>query len=139
MNSIFKTSLKATLFATFLMWFLNIGEWNLLEAIPFILLSSIPIWLVCYISIVVTILPIYSIEKNKLTNRQIFNKYFPYYTIVSFLICVFLMISEDFEMIFVYFLITAFFTASLSWIWLFNKENTPIKIEPKLLQNETKL
>lgn len=138
MNSVFNTSLKSTALATFLIWFLTIGKWNFFDAIPFIVLSIIPIWLVCYLSILTTIVPFYQFEKNRFTNQQIFNKYFPYYTIVCFGICTTFLFFTYYNITSVYFFTTVFLTASMSWIWLFKEKTNPIKMNLKLLQNETK-
>lgn len=139
MKNIFKTSIKSTALATFLIWGLNINKWQLFEDFPFILLTVIPIWLVCYASIITTIVPFYQFEKSRLSSEQIFKKFFPYYTIACFVICITLIIYTNFERYTISFLTTAFFTATQSWIWLFKKENCTLKYEPKLLNNEVEL
>ena len=114
------TAIKAAALATFLIWFLNMQ--NNFESIMLLLVivSFIPIFIVCYIMILISIVPFYTYNNN-LKNHIIFNKYFPIYAITFFVICSF--IAQNNQHIFLYkFLITAFLTAMQSWIWFFKKK-----------------
>lgn len=88
------------------------------DLVVLILLSFIPIFLVVAIVIIGTICPIYWLtKKESFNNLQIFKTYFPYYTIVAFLICVFGIIISDFEIYLIAFYVSAFITSSQSWVW----------------------
>jgi len=138
MERSFSTSIKATVFAAILMWSLIMHIEFSVEMLPFILLSIIPIWLVCFFSILITIAPFYYFNKNRLTNHNIFKKYFPYYSVFSFIGCIAMCIISEFYDFVISFFTIAFFTAILSWIWFFKVEETIEIITPKLLENDTK-
>ena len=127
----FSTAYKSTLFCAILIWSINLlcfasyDEINL-KSISIILLlfalSIIPMYIVIYLMILLTITPIYSYERNKLSKKEIFKKYFPYYAIVFFGICMFLGIRFS-SLFIVNFMITVFLTAMQSWIWFFKKRD----------------
>lgn len=139
MEKSFNVSVKAAVFATFtFLTPITISKEVSVEVIPFILLFLILIWLVCFFSILIAIVPFYSFNKNSLTNHQIFKKYFPYFSICCFVGCMAICIYSNFEEFIIIFFTTAFFTAILSWVWFFKDEDyTAEIITPKLLQNET--
>lgn len=125
MNRSISTSLKATALATTLIWVLNSNSNNFnIKNVPFILLSAIPIWIVCFTSILFTIVPFSAIQKVKTSNKQAFKKYFPYYSICAFMGCVSACIYTNFNEFVINFFTTAFLTATISWVWFFkNDEN----------------
>jgi len=137
MNRLFSTSLKATVFSTLLIWVLNANEHNFnIEIAPFIILSTIPIWIVCFTSIVVTIVPFSTYKKVKTSNKQLFKRYFPYYSIFVFIGCVIACMYSNFNEFVINFFVTTFFTATISRVWFFKNEEKYIIPEIKLLQNE---
>lgn len=119
---IFKTSLKCTFFSSSLFWLIgneNIGN-------EFLLLWLISIFILFFISlimIVTTILPIHEFEKNRLNKNQFVKKYFPYYAIIFFTICFASLVESNFNKFMLTVTITAFFTAMMSWFWLFKTKN----------------
>jgi len=127
----FKTSYKSTLFCAIFIWSLNIfcfanfNDINI-RSISLVLLlfilSAIPIFIVIYLMVLLTITPIYFYKKNKLGKEAIFKKYFPYYAITFFGTCLYLGIRY-WELFIINFLITAFLTAMQSWIWFFKKRD----------------
>ena len=93
------------------------------DLVVLILLSFIPIFLVVAIVIIGTICPIYWLAKKEdFNNLKIFKTYFPYYTTIAFLICVFGIIISDFDIYLIAFYLSAFITSSQSWVW-FAKED----------------
>jgi hypothetical protein len=137
MNRSFSTSLKSTALATTLIWVLNIrGNYFTFEIVPFVLLSIIPIWIVCYISILITIVPFSVYEEGKITNKQLFKKYFPYYSICVFFGCVAICINSNFEIFVIIFFATVFFTTIITWVWFFKEEEMNTQ---KHINNDTKL
>jgi FtsH-binding integral membrane protein len=123
MKRLFSTSLKATVLATLLIWVLNANEHNFnIEIAPFIVLSTIPIWIVCFTSITLTIVPFSAFKKLKTSNKQVFKRYFPYYSICMFIGCVTACVYSSFDEFVITFFITAFFTATISWVWFFKKK-----------------
>lgn len=120
MNRLFSTSLKATVVATTLIWVLNAkGHLFNLDNIPYILISIVPIWLVCFTSIILTIVPFSLFEKGKNTNKQVFNTFFPYYSICAFIVSITAFIYSDFNEVAINFFTTTFFTVIASWVWFF--------------------
>ena len=128
-NKIIKVVLKSTLIAAVLFWTISLSAGRFGSYIFLVfLLSMIPIFMLCLLTILLTIMPFYWIEKGKLKNDEIFRKYFPYHSITTFGICSFFLLSEKFDIYMCAFFITAFFTLNQSWIWLYKTKN-PIKNE----------
>lgn len=136
MNRSFSVSLKATALATTLVWFLNISDGDAaIQMVPYVILSTIPIWIVCFTSIILTIVPFNEYKKGEITNKEIFQKYFPYYSICIFIGCATACIYFSFDIFAISFFSTVFFTATTSWFWFFKNDKKSIKLEIKLLQN----
>ncbi len=115
-----QTALKSTLLATILLWSLaGILEGASTEAIPFIFLSTIPIFIICFFALLFTIAPFHSLYESNMENENIYKRFFPYYAIVVFGISVISIIQSNFDSIFIIFFTTTFFTAMQSWIWFF--------------------
>ena len=110
--------LKAILFATLLFWTLFISENTNSNMSYFVLLSIIPIAIICSITIFITITPFFWLAKENVTDKEIFKKYFPYYSIIAFGISSYFIISTNFEGFVCAFFITAFFTLMQSWVWI---------------------
>jgi hypothetical protein len=111
------TLLKAICLATGLFWILIISEdFNQISLL--ILISIIPITIVCSITIIVTITPFFWLAKENVSNHEIFKKYFPYYSIINFGISLYFIIDTNFENFICAFFITAFITLMQSWIWI---------------------
>ncbi|MFY0629973.1 MAG: hypothetical protein JXR05_06295 [Flavobacteriaceae bacterium] len=123
-SNIPSTLLKSSLLATLIFWGLIIAEGFNIEVIPFIIASIIPISIICSLTIMITIVPFYYIEENYMSNRKIFKKYFPYYSISIFGICSYCIVSLNFESFVCIFFITAFFTLMQSWIWIYKTPTT---------------
>ncbi|AOW21748.1 hypothetical protein [Urechidicola croceus] len=118
-----QTALKAALFATCLFWLLiGVSDEFFLGIIPLIFLSIIPIFIICLIAIITTIIPIYWLLGGNLCKVQFFKKYFPFYSIIVFGLCLFGIYNFDFKDFIIRFFTTAFFTSIQSWIWLFKTE-----------------
>jgi hypothetical protein len=111
------TLLKAIFIATILFWALIIPEmFN--QIFILIILSIIPIAIVCSLTIIVTITPFFWLAKEGVTDQEIFKKYFPFYAIIAFSISLYFMIDTKFESFTCAFFITAFLTLMQSWIWI---------------------
>ncbi|SDX09392.1 hypothetical protein SAMN05444411_10379 [Lutibacter oricola] len=125
------TSLRATITAIFLNWSLNILCYGKIQktdlddlpiVFAFFIISSIIISVICYISVILTIVPFYKISITKFNPKEIFKRYFPYYAIVSFVICTGLAFNMNIiEPFIINFIITVFLTSVTSWIWFFKK------------------
>ena len=134
-NNLTSILLKATILATLLFWILIFSENSINESfiIVVIILSIIPISIVCSFVILITIMPFYWLEQNKLNEKEIFKKYFPYYSIITFCICSYFIISTNLESFICAFIITAFFTLMQTWVWagkiivVHKKMNTNLK------------
>lgn len=106
--------------ATIIFWTLilsEIGDDGLFMAV-IIVISYIPIFIVCSVAILFTIVPLFLFEKKELEYHKMFDKYFPYYSIIVFLTSSYFIITSNFDKSVCVFLITAFFTLMQSWIWI---------------------
>lgn len=125
--------LKATSLATILFWTLISTEDIGTEIYFFIIPSIIPIAIVCSLTVVITIMPFFGLEKENVPNNKIFKKYFPYYSSIAFSLCSYFIYNSNFEKVVCAFFITAFFTLMQSWVWLckvpadLQKKNTNLK------------
>jgi hypothetical protein len=119
-NNLIPILFKASAFATILFWILIFSEKFESESfiIAILILSIIPILIVCSLTILFTIAPFFLFKKNNISNDEIFKKYIPYYSIIIFGISTYYMISTKFNNIVCAFFITAFFTLIKSWIWI---------------------
>lgn len=118
------TTFKATALASILFWILMLGPKDDSEYLIFLPVSVIVLFLICLGMISGTIVPIYWIEKNNLTNPQIFRKYFPYYAILFFAFCCFLFIKFNFDFMLLKLISIAFITAMQTWIWFFKPKTS---------------
>lgn len=117
------TILKATLLTTIIFWvFVFYNEFDL-GMIPYILLSIIPISFICSLTIVFTIMPFFWFVKGNTSKEIIFKKYFPFYSIIVFLLFIYPVISSDFQEYVIVFFLIAFFILMQSWIWLCKPDN----------------
>lgn len=114
---------KSSLLAGLIFWIVGGTEgFNSVTIIPIIFISYIPIFICCALTILVTICPFYWLaEKNSLSKRDVFNRYYPYYSIVCFGLCSYGIYSNTHETFFIGFFISIFITTMQSWIW-FAKE-----------------
>jgi len=112
------TLCKATLLATTIFWILVYSEGVNTNAFVFIFPSMFLIFIVCSITILVTITPFFWLAKEDKTDKEIFKKYFPYYSIIAFAIAMYFIISGNFDKFTCVFFTTAFFTLMQSWIWI---------------------
>ncbi|PQJ79251.1 hypothetical protein [Polaribacter porphyrae] len=119
-NNMMPILLKAALFATVLFWTLILSEKfeKGYFIIAIIIISIIPIFIICSLAVLYTILPLFLLEKKDLNSHEMFQKYFPYYAIIIFGICCFFVVNSNFDEPEFMFAITVFFTLMQSWIWL---------------------
>ncbi len=117
--------LKSTILATCLFWIPIMSKDFQSDMILFVFLSIIPISLCCAFTILLTIAPFFwfhgkaSSDGSVHRNKVIFNKYFPFYAITTFSLCLYGTIKFSFA---ISFFISVFFTTMQSWIW-FAKNN----------------
>ena len=135
-----KTNLASTVFkaitlATVVFWLFILSEESHYNITIFIFFSIIPISIVVFFSITVTIMPFFWGKNEKISKQNVFYKYFPYYSIIVFSICSFCVIISNFDFYVSSFCITAFITLMQSWIWLCK----PKKRIHKLTENKLKV
>jgi hypothetical protein len=125
-NNIPATLLKSSLLATIIFWLVIVTsvEFNLDTLPPLLIISIVPISIVCSLTILITVVPFYVIEKNNMSNREIFKKHFPFYSIFVFGISSYCIVNSNFESFVCAFFITAFFTLMQSWIWIYKTPTT---------------
>lgn len=111
------TSLKATGLSALLFWLIILADTPDILSIPVILFSMIPIFLCCLLTIVFSVFPFYWFLEGKLSPKQIFNIYFPYYSIICFIICAFCICLFNFDTVAIAFFSSAFFTLLQAWVW----------------------
>lgn len=113
---------KSSLLAASIFWIIILSDTFEWEMIPYIFLSLIPIYIICALTILITICPIFWFLKNDNYNKQqIFKTYFPLYTILMFSLCVYYVYKTSTDIIVLSFFISAFITTTQSWVW-FTKE-----------------
>lgn len=125
-NNIASTLFRASNLAFIIFW-VQIAITNIQTITfigPFIILSYLLIYIVCTITIFVTILILYYLVRNKLSNREIFKKFFPYSAILIFCFCACFVIGSKFDTNTCIFFITVFFTLMQSWIWICSPNKT---------------
>jgi len=114
--------LKSTLLATLIFWTINFTEEMDINYVPIVILSIIPIFICCAITITLTICPIFwLLENEKMSKKRIFKTCFPIYSIIAFSLCAKSIYTIQSEIFFISFLITAYITTAQSWVW-FAKE-----------------
>ena len=120
-----KTIFKSTLLATIIFWLIILCKERFYPFMILVIpLSMIPIGICCSVVILLTILPFFwNPEKSNKDNNTIFKKYFPFYSITSFSLCLygFIKVEEIYC-----FWVSAFFTSLQAWIWL-TKANAKIE------------
>ena len=79
--------------------------------------------------IIFTVLPFYYIEYERSNTRMMFKKFFPYYTIVCFSCCLFIIITQNFEEISILLFSIAYVTAAQSWVWFFKPKKNELNNE----------
>ena len=110
--------LKASLLATVLFWTLDISAGYYDQISPLMILSIIPILILCSLAIWITIMPFFWLKSKNISTDAIFKKYFPYYSIIAFSLCSYFIIASNFANVVCVFFITAFFTLMQSWVWI---------------------
>lgn len=93
----------------------------------FIVLSIIPISIVCSTFILFTIFPFFWRKSNKVSKANIFRTYFPFYAIIVFGFSLFGTIIAKFYIFPISFFASAFFTTMQAWVWFSRdyKNKTP--------------
>lgn len=118
MNTL-KNICNSTLLATTVFWMILGSDQFNLDDISFVLLSMIPIFICCAVTISFTICPLFSwFVSEHFDRKQVFKTFFPVYNIVVFEICVALIVACRFENFSIAFSAAAFVSTSQSWIWM---------------------
>jgi len=119
MNNIIIVSFKAAITAALLFF---IGERFDFEIVPLLGITFIITFIIALAMIITTIVPLKIYNNNVLfkDNRAFFKRFFPYYTVISALLCIALLL-KDFESILLSILASGFITSQLTWLWLFKK------------------
>ena len=114
---------KSTLLAMCIFWIINFTKNISMDLAGFALLSAIPIFICVSLVIIITICPVFwFLKKDNVSNYAIAKKYFPYYIIVMFALCLMGIITSRSDVYSISFFITVFITTAQSWVW-FAKEN----------------
>lgn len=123
-NNLKSTLFKSSMLATILFLLIDISTHSYYHISPFMILYIIPISILCSLAILITIMPFIWLEKENKSKIEIFNKYFPYYSIIAFGFCSYFIVESSFERGTYTFFITAFFTLLQSWLWLCKNPNS---------------
>jgi hypothetical protein len=123
--TLLKTITKSTALSAIIFWSIIFTDVFEVEMLAFIFLSLIPIFLCNAIVIASTIAPFFWINTDKRNTRHVFYSFFPYYALVSFLICGYGIIKWPDALSF---FTAAFFSSLQSWVWILKTyENATIK------------
>ncbi|GEM_PF-3322698 len=121
------TLLKSTILSFVIFWSVILTEKEIpLDAIPYMFLSLIPIFLCCMFTICLTVAPFYWSKNEKTAFKTIYNNCFPFYAIALFGVCSLVLITSNFEMSIVAFTASAFFTLLKSWTWIIKPSKTEL-------------
>lgn len=113
------TLIKATGMSFIIFWSILFSEDHFyLEALPYVILSIIPVALCCVILICLTIAPFFWSKKETTSYREIYCTYFPFYTIALFGISIYALIASKFDNPVIAFTASAFLTLLKSWSWI---------------------
>ena len=123
MSKTITTAFKAALLASTI---LCIGIWasqNNFEfiIIPLYVISVIITFIIACIMIAITIIPFYELKDN-LNAKQKFNRYFPFYAIVYFLVCFSVIFSSNFDIFVSLIFGITYITAMQAWGWFFKQK-----------------
>lgn len=117
---------KSTLLATIAFWSIIFSDQFAWDMLPFVLISIIPIFVFCVITITLTIRPFFWVMKTEVFDKKaVFRTVFPYYSILCFAFCMWgIMISNN-QIYFIAFFTSAFISTSQSWVWF--TEEVPVQ------------
>ncbi|MGC6430059.1 MAG: hypothetical protein ACON5F_03360 [Jejuia sp.] len=121
------TLLKSTALSFVIFWSIILTEIELpLDAIPYMFLSLIPIFLCCMFTICLTIAPFYWAKNEKTAFKTIYNNCFPFYAVALFGVCFLVILTSNFDTTIVAFISSAFFTLLKSWSWIIKSPKTEL-------------
>ena len=120
------TSTKAAFLSASILWVMLAAEEDILDGVLIILvpISILILLIISFLSILITLLPFFEHENDRLNSDKIFKKYFPYYSIVFFSALTFNIFYNNFDYYSIIFSTTTFLTAIQSWVWFFKTEKT---------------
>ncbi|TJY36416.1 hypothetical protein [Pontimicrobium aquaticum] len=118
---------KSSLLAASIFWIIILSDTFNWDMVPYIFISLIPIYVICALTILITICPIFWFLENDNYNKQrIFKTYFPIYTTLMFSLCAYSIYKISTDIVVLSFFISAYITTVQSWVW-FTKEKVEIK------------
>jgi len=118
---------KSSLLAASIFWIIILSDTFDWDMVPFIFLSLIPIYVICALTILITICPIFwFLENDNYSKQRIFKTYFPIYTTLMFILCAYSIYKISTDIVVLSFFISAYITTVQSWVW-FSKEKVEIK------------
>ena len=118
---------KSSLLAASIFWIIILSDTFNCDMVLYIFISLIPIYVICALTILITICPIFWFLENDNYNKQrIFKTYFPIYTTLMFSLCADSIYKISTDIVVLSFFISAYLTTGQSWVW-FIKEKFEIK------------
>ncbi len=112
---------KACFLSTIIFWTIILSEISERDMPFLILISFIPITIICTATILLTIAPFFRFKNENSNNKDVFKICFPFYSLFCFSICCYSLINSGFNIFVISFCVSAFFTTMQSWVW-FSKE-----------------
>ena len=117
LTTAFKSAILASALFVFGIYTLEETSIVIVEILPAFLIVFIIIFIISILAILLTVLPFYYLPpKEQLISK--FRKYFPFYSISFFTICIIVILVTDFIIGSLLFGI-AYITAMFAWIWFF--------------------
>ena len=115
---ILENTIKSTLLAASIFWLFYIDHIYPSRIITYVLISFLPIFICCLMTIAASIYPFFFIGgTSKIARQKTFTIYFPYYVMIAFSFSGVLLISTRFDPFILSFITSAFITTSQSWVW----------------------
>ena len=113
---------KSSLLATGIFWVIGMTDGFESVMLPLMFISYVPVFVCCTGTILLTICPFYFFGETKhFSKRHVFQRFYPYYSIVCFALCAYGIYENTNETFLIGFFVAVFFTTMQSWIW-FAKE-----------------
>lgn len=111
--------LRSTLLAAIIFWSILLsGEQWSSYMVGVVIMSVIPIFICCAVVISISILPFFfGTLDSSMASRAIFRRWFPYYVTIAFGLCLWVIITTNFQKEVIAFFISAFITTCQSWVW----------------------
>lgn len=125
------TVLKMTILLSLIIWIVSFSNGFDIGWVIYLILLMIPIAIFWALIMFFTIMPFFWFHKKDIDKSIVFKRYFPFYSIITFLYFSYVIIDSKFENYIVITLSIFYFALMQSWCWL-------CKINSKVIKDKIK-